>query len=138
MTMDYQKLMDMRNESNEFARHCGIYTSEIRAGYAEVRMESCQHILNPVGSVHGGCLYTLADVAAGSAAASHGRWPVTLSGNINYLKAGHRPTTLCAKAKEVKSGKNIAVYNVDILQDDEILLATSTFTMFLLDKTIEL
>lgn len=136
--MDYQKLREMRNANNEFPRRNGIYTAKIEEGYAEVRMDDCTHVLNPVGSVHGGCLYTLADVAAGSAAASHGRWPVTLSGDMNYLRSGREPKTLCAKAKEIKCGKTVAVYHVDIWQDDEKLLATSTFTMFFLNKEIEL
>ncbi|MBD5458610.1 MAG: PaaI family thioesterase [Lachnospiraceae bacterium] len=136
--MDYHKLMQMRNDANAFASRSGIRTEKIDAGYAETVIEDCQSITNPLGSVHGGALYTLADVAAGSAAATHGRWPVTLNGSMDYLRAGHSPKALRAKAKEVKCGKTIAVYHAEVWQDDKILLATGTFTMYLLDKEIEM
>lgn len=136
--MDYKKLLEHRNESNEFAKRSGIRTTVIREGYAQTRIDDCMRVTNPIGSVHGGCLYTLADVAAGSAASSHGQWAVTLMGNMNYLKAGNKPKTLSAETKEIKCGRTIAVYEVSVWQDDAILLATGTFTMYFLDKKIEL
>ena len=42
--------------------------------------------LNPLGTVHGGCLYTLADTVAGFAAASCGFEGPTLSGNMYFLR----------------------------------------------------
>ena len=136
--MDYQKLLEYRNSQNEFAKRNGIYTVEIREGYAEARIDDCTAVTNPLGSVHGGCLYTLADVAAGSAAVSHGRLAVTLTGNMNYLKGGRSPKTLSAKTREIKCGRTTAVYEVTVWQDDAILLAESTFTMFFLNEEIHM
>ena len=48
--MDYQKLAEQRNSTNNFARHVGIVTTKIGHGYAEVRMELQPfHYLSPAG-----------------------------------------------------------------------------------------
>ena len=52
--MDYQKLAEQRNSTNNFARHVGITTTKIEHGYAEVKMELQPFHLNPTGIVHGG------------------------------------------------------------------------------------
>lgn len=71
---DFSKLMAYRKEVNAFAKLLHIEAMELREGYAKAVMPIGEELRNPQGAVHGGVLYTLADVAGGSAAASHGEW----------------------------------------------------------------
>ncbi len=95
-----------------------------------VSMPVTDTMLNGVGIVHGGVLFTLADIAF-SAAANFGgkRGTVTLSSHMNFLAAG-RKGPLVAKAKCIRSGRHIAVYNVEIFDADNVLLARGTFEGF--------
>lgn len=44
--------------------------------------------MNPIGTVHGGCLFTLADAVCGIAASSLGGICTTVNSNIQFLNAG--------------------------------------------------
>lgn len=136
--MDYNKLIEHRNNSNGFARLMGIVTEEIREGYARARLTVKPEFMNPIGSVHGGCIFTLADVVGGSAAASHGNLITTISADINYLKAAINVKELTAVASELKYVKNILVYEVNIFDESNNLLAKATLSYFNMNKTIEL
>lgn len=102
----------------------------LNEGYAEVHMPVCENILNPLGNVHGGAIFTLCDVAAGSAAATRGRVGVTLSSSIQYLRPGHGDgEALIAKTREMKAGRTTAVYQVEVMQGAR-KIAEGTFTMY--------
>ena len=70
--MDFEKLKEYRNRQNAFANFIGLAITEIRPGAAVTEMEITENHMNPIGSVHGGCLATMADVTGGAAASSYG------------------------------------------------------------------
>ena len=61
--MDFEKLKELRNVG--FNREVGIVTAAISEGYARVEVEIGPQHVNPIGSVHGGVLFTIADTTAG-------------------------------------------------------------------------
>ena len=63
--MDYEKLCRIRNEQNAFGNLVGVKIVEIREGYARAELEVTPELSNPIGSLHGGCLFTMADVTGG-------------------------------------------------------------------------
>ena len=137
--MDYHKLAEQRNSTNNFARHVGIVTTKIEHGYAEVRMELQPFHLNPTGIVHGGALYTMADVVVGSANASLGTHGVTVDGEYHYLSPAANMKVLTAVAKCIKPGGKICVFDVEVLSDEGKLIGKGTFTTYrLLDNPIVL
>lgn len=125
-----------RQESGGYNRLHGLRVLTVREGYAEVCLPAGESILNLLGSVHGGAIYTLCDVAAGTAAASHGRVGVTLSANVNYLRPGLAGEALTASTREIKAGRQTAVYEVEVRQQERIL-ATAVFTMYYVDYPME-
>lgn len=86
--MDYEKLRELRNKQNRFGDLAGVRIVEIREGYARTELEVKPEFLNPIGSVHGGCLFTMADITGGSAAVSHGEQVTTADADIRYLRPG--------------------------------------------------
>lgn len=130
-----QHLKD-RHEHGVYHQMHGLKILSLTDGYAEVFMPASESILNPLGNVHGGAIYTLCDVAAGTAAASRGRAGVTLSSSMTYLRPGHAGEGLLAKTREFKSGRTTAVYGVDVYQGDR-LIANGQFTMYYTGETIE-
>ncbi len=81
-------------------------------------------------------MFTLADTTAGSAASSHGIQVTTLDSTIHFLRPGMNTAYLYAEAKEIKHGKRVSVYSVDVTDDKDSLLATATFTFASLGKPI--
>lgn len=134
--MDYERLIQIRNENNNYARYLGIRTLEIREGYAKGEMKVKVEHQNIIKSVHGGCIFSLADTVAGSAAASHGNFMTTLSGNINYLSPALKVDKITAEAREIKKGKNICVYEVEVRSETKELLAKGSFSYFNLGTPI--
>lgn len=135
---DFSKLMSYRNEMNEFAKLLHIETVELREGYAKVVMPIGDALRNPQGAVHGGVLYTIADVAGGNAAASHGEWIATLDSNFHYLRPGLDLTALTAVATELKYGRRVSVYHVEVSDQNGTVLGVGTFTYAGLGRPIEL
>ena len=135
--MNYQKLADLRNRTNHFAQHVGIVTTKIEEGYAEAKMTLQAFHRNPTGIVHGGALYTLADVVVGSANASLGTHGVTVDGAYHYLAPAAKGKEVTAVATCVKPGGKICVFDVEVRTDEGTLIGKGTFTTYrLLDKPI--
>ena len=81
-----EKLMGEIKRSDKFIELIGIKIIELNEAIARQNLKWTYRHLNPLGTVHGGCLYTLADTVAGFAAASCGFEGPTLSGNMYFLR----------------------------------------------------
>lgn len=136
--MDFQKLIEFRNTHNPFAQKLGIVVEDVGEGTCRAAMPVREDELNPVAAVHGGALFTLADVTTGAAMASHGYFAVTVSANYNYLRSAALGDIVTAEAREVKGGKSLCVFDVTLTDQTGKLLGTGTFTYYRLDKPIEL
>ena len=87
--------------------------------------------LNAGGTVHGGAIATLVDVAMGAAVfagSDDDERPVTIEMKVNYLEAGE-PGELRAVAKVRRRGSRFTVLEADVLQGDRVIaFATGSFT----------
>ncbi len=133
---NYEEIRKHRNELNRFTRYVGIDTVVISNGYAKSIMEIRPEHGNPIGSIHGGAIFTLADTCAGAAASSDGIMHTTVSSNMNYMRPVMNQTTLIAEANRIKNGKTLSVITVDIKNSEGTVFATATFTYFSLNKPI--
>jgi uncharacterized protein (TIGR00369 family) len=99
-------------------------------GESRFRMEAGERHHNPMGTVHGGILCTLADSAMGMAFASTldpGETFTTLEVKINFL----RPVfdgTLFADAKVVHRGRSVGMVECDVTAEDGKLVARAVST----------
>ena len=134
--MDYTKLVELRNRENPFAAYVGIKTTKIEDGYAEAELTLRPEHLNPVHVVHGGCLYTLADVVTGAAAASLGTQTVTVSGEYHYLTSVKDAKKIKARAKCIKRGKKLVTFDVEITDDVGNLVGKGMFTSYRLQREV--
>ena len=135
--MDFQKLVSYMNSLLGFHRHNGIRLVEAGPGRAVVEAGITRDSLNPMGFIHGGLMFTMADMAAGCACLTHGRGVVTLGASASYL-APARGDRLRAAATEEHCGKTTGVYRVEVTDPEGKLVAVFTVTMYLTEKTLEL
>ena len=87
---------------------------------------------NPYGIVHVGAIYTMADNAAGAVAHSDGRYYVTQTSSLHFLR-NQAEGVVRAEARIRHRGKSTCLVDVDITGEGNILLATGQFTYFCVD-----
>jgi len=136
--MEFAKLIDFRNNVPGFTREMQMKVTEVTEEYARVEMPITKEHGNPIGSVHGGVIFALADTAGGVAATSKGSFVTTVTGNINYLNPAINVEKLVATTKEIKVGKNILVYDVTVCDEKENVIAETRMTYYSLHKKLEL
>ena len=96
-----------------FAELCGIEIVEVGPGTAGVRLVVDKRHLNGLGMVHGGVLFTLADMAFTAAVHSRGKSAVAVNTTISFMKAG-RTDVIFAQAREVSRNRKLATYTVQV------------------------
>jgi acyl-CoA thioesterase len=101
-------------EDEPYARLFGIKIIDLKKGYSLVTMESKRDYDNIFKITHGGAIFSLLDVAFGSAVNSYGTAAVALNININYIKSAHAGDILTAEAREISRSNRIASYNITV------------------------
>ena len=110
---------------DEFARQNGIEIVEISEGYARTRVRIEPRHLNAGGSVQGGVLFTLADLAFAAATNSHGTLTVTSTANITFVR-GASAGIITAQARELVSSRHLPFCEVRVADDEDNLIAIFT------------
>ena len=113
-----------------FREHVQLQVEPVDEGTGRVVVDAGDEHLNPHGTVHGGLLATMLDVAMGTAVATTGgESPVTVSLAITYLEPG-QPGRLVATAKVRKRGKRLIVVEGQVEQGDDVVAdALATFSV---------
>ena len=131
----WQNQIKVVNERNPFMRHNGIYATYLDAGRAEVRARAGSTGRNAMGSVHGGLMFIMGEMAAGLLARGDGRKYVTLDTSFRYLRVSMGEKELVAEASFIKRGKSIANCRSIIHEDgSEKTLAEGEFSFYCLNE----
>lgn len=107
---------------DEFAKLAGIEIVEVGQGTARARMKITPRHLNGLGMVHGGAIFTLADLAFAAACNACGVPTVALNASISYLKAT-TGGTLHAEAAEASTQGKMGVYTIRVTDDAGEIIA---------------
>ena len=102
--MTIEEILKLRQEVGGLNKlmHMHVVTLD-KDGGATVELDLTPELLNPLGMAHGGTVFTLCDIAAGSAAASQGTVAVTLDSTIHYYRPGRCGKKLTAVAYEAQA-----------------------------------
>lgn len=99
-----------------FAGYVGIELLSAGKGNAVAKMELKKCHRNGAGMVHGGAIFTLADLAFAAAANSHDYLAVAMNVSISFMNST-KGATLFAEASEISQNKRVASYTV-IVKDE--------------------
>ncbi len=116
-----------------FIEHLGIRITEKREGLVRVRLETRPELENSWGSVHGGVLMTLLDVAlasAGRALDEQCNGAVTVELKVNFIAAAKGPVLGEGRARW--AGRSLIFSEGELTAEDGTLLAKATGTFKLL------
>ncbi len=117
-----------------YIAHNGIELTEYGNGRCIARIEIKEHHKNLHGSVHGGCVFSLADTVAGYTAMTEGTVVTTLNASINYFHPVIDTRYLYCRGEITKSGKTVTVVRTELYDDNNKLLADGSFSCFNLRK----
>ncbi len=111
-------------QNDQFANHINIKLDELNIGYAKASMKIEAFHLNGAGVIQGGALFTLADFVFGAASNTHGLLSLGINTSMNFIKGAKKGETVTAICKNKNQGHKLGVYDVDIFNDKEELIAT--------------
>lgn len=137
MTESRHDYLHQRHAESPFAQLLGFEPVEATPGRVVLRMPFSNQLLQSLGRVHGGAIFSLADHASGWAAHSlleQGERCATLEMKINYIAAVHDQDCI-AEARVVHRGQTSIVIEAEIKTADQRLVAKTLATFIVLKKS---
>lgn len=117
--------------TNGFRDHVGLRSDAADGDRSVVVLDADDRHTNPHGTVHGGAVATLIDVAMGEAVAAgtNGERPVTIELKVTYLEAA-KPGRITATAHVRRRGSRITIVETEVTDTDDAMVAhgIGTFT----------
>lgn len=111
-------------EKEPYVRLFDIKVLELKPGYSVTQMKTKDEHKNLHSNTHGGAIFSLLDVAFGSAANSYGVTTVALNIDINYIRPSSPGDVLTATASEVSRGKTVGTYNIVVKNHRDKIVAS--------------
>lgn len=131
--MNLERLKAFINENDTFGKSNSMHLETVREGYAEAVMTVTENSCNAVGTVQGGAIFTLADLAFAGASNSYGDKCVAMTAAVSFIRPG-TGKLLRAAAKEVSRGRRSCVIDVEVKNEEEKLVAKIQITGFFYEK----
>jgi len=114
-----------RLQDDPFPRHLGVEILEVRPGFSRVGLKIADHMTNIHRITHGGVVFTLADVALGTACNAGGGVEVAMNVNIYYLKPSRPGEYLQATASAENVTRRTGLYRIRVENEKGELVATA-------------
>ena len=120
--METNKSLERYFKNDKFAERANIELLSVSPGRATAKMALSANHLNGYGTVQGGAIFTLADLAFAAASNSYGTVAVGIQVSISYMKAA-KAGTLWAEARENSKNHRLGSYTVEVKDDAGELVA---------------
>jgi acyl-CoA thioesterase len=104
-----------------FSTWLGIEILECELGRCKVAMTIRKEMLNSMGKSHGGISYSLADVAFGFAANTHGKYAVSIETSINHIEALNEGDYLVAESVIEKVNNKLGFNIIEVKRGNELV-----------------
>lgn len=123
-------------QENSYMQELNIEVLEIERGFVKGKLKVTDKVLNPYGSVHGGCLFSLADITAGLAACTYGVYSSTIDGNMEYILPAVDTEYIICEAKEIRQGMHVSQYEAFLYDDKGQLVDKATFSFYMMNRAV--
>lgn len=118
------EMLNLIREKDTFAKKLGIEILEAECGRSKVVMPLGEDTANALGTVHGGAIFALADLALAAASNSEGVVSVSIQTDIHYLAAVSSEGLLYATAEKTAETRRLGYYHIRIYRPDGMDIAT--------------
>lgn len=123
-------------QDNFYMRNLKIEILDMEQGYVKAKMNVTKEILNPYGSVHGGCLYSLADIVTGVAACTYGFYSSTINGSMDYILPAMNTEYIICESVQIRQGKHVSLYEADLYDDKGQLIDKGRFSFYMMNRPV--
>jgi len=128
--MGAETIKELIRKNDRLGILLGVELLEVREGYAEVQMKIEDHHLNAADVVHGGSIFSLADIALAAASNSYGNVALLTNGSIMVFHATQKGDTLFARAEEISKSRKLAHYCVSVFNSANKKVAVYNATAY--------
>lgn len=131
------QVVDKMFDNDSFSKWLGIARVEDGAGSSVLRMTVRKEMLNGFAVAHGGITYSLADSALAFASNGHGIQSLSIETSISHTKKVLEADVLTAVAKEVSLTSKIGIYQVEVVNQHNEIVALFKGTVYRTGKEWE-
>lgn len=124
------------NARDPYMKWLDIEFVECNENYIKTKLPVRDEFLNNFGGIHGGILYSLADITAGTLSCAQGTITPTVDGHLNYLEPAIVKEYVTCEARLKRCGKHLAYFGVEIKNEEGKLLDDGCFTFFRTESPI--
>lgn len=126
--------IDLFYNANPFVQLLKLNVYSIEEGSVTLYMTVASEHTNFYGIAHGGSLMSIADTAMGATCLTCNKKVVTLSFNMNCIKALPEGQTVKAIGKVIHNGSRTMVCEADLIDNDNNIIAKASGTFFVIGQ----
>ncbi len=126
-----KEIVKIMMKEDSFSRWLGIKINSIDKGFCSLSCLVNSDMLNGFHIAHGGITYSLADSCLAFASNSHGFQCVSIETSISHVKKVVVGDFLTASSLEISRNKKTAIYEINILNQKQELIAHFKGTVFI-------
>lgn len=125
-----EEILSVLMENDAFSKWLGLRNIQVATGTCSFEYTIVTDMMNGLGTVHGGVLFSAADSALAFASNGHDNLSVALEVSISYTQAARLGDVLTVLAEEVYSGKKTAVYDIKTYNQNGVLICIFKGTVY--------
>ncbi len=120
--------------NDDFSQWLGIEILETGEGKSKLQLTVRPEMTNGMDIAHGGISYSLADSCFAFASNSHGRQAVSIETSISHTAKVYSGDTLTAEATELSKNHKIAVYSIEVKNQNDLIIGLFKGTVYISSK----
>jgi acyl-CoA thioesterase len=129
-TTAYNIAKEKMLDNDLFSQWLGVELLDIKPGFCRLQMTIREEMTNGFKIAHGGICYSLADSALAFASNAHGKMAVSIETSISHLTKLKAGEVVIADAKEIFCSEKTGVYQVEIKNQENKLIALFKGTVY--------
>jgi len=134
--MNPRQIAEYMFDQDEFSKWMNIKMIEVKENYCLLEMPIKKEMINGLKTVHGGVTFAFADSALAFSSNNSGDAAVALNCIISFTKAGKEGDIFRAESKLVNNTRKTAVYDINITNQHEELIAKFVGTVYKIGKKV--
>jgi acyl-CoA thioesterase len=132
-----KKIVDKMFNNDPMSQWLGIERLEDGPGVSALRMTVRGEMLNGFSIAHGGIAYSLADSALAFASNAHGIQAVSVETSISHVAPVKENDVLTTRVNEMNLTNRIGLYYINVVNQDEKVVAYFKGTVYRTGKEWE-
>ena len=124
------EIVKLMLKNDPFSRWMGIEILEVEEGFCKIGCSVKDQMLNGFSVTHGGIIFALADSALAFSSATYGRVSLAIDNSISFARKTSSGDRLIATSKCLNLTHKTGIFDVNVFNGDEELIASMKGTVY--------